>query len=153
MKKMILIAALVLTATGIKAQDCEALMLPYFGNDRAKMEHYQTVAAYKFEWRCAVAQAAFYESDTVPAEADLFQISEVKDVFTGKCLSGNYVVNLNTLSYYAYNFKEFQLKYPHGDKTLCFATPRSAHPYLVLRSIEDMHDMADEMTRKNGLNR
>ena len=140
MKKLVIIAALLMAVAGVKAQDCEALVLPYFG------------APHKFEWRCAVARFAFYESDTVPRGADVFQITEVKDKFTGKHLPANYQVDLTVLSYYAYNFVDFQLRYPHGDKTICFATLRSAHPYLVLRSIRDMHGMADEMTLKNGLN-
>ena len=34
MKKMIFAAALMMVATGLKAQDCDALVLPWFGNDR-----------------------------------------------------------------------------------------------------------------------
>ncbi len=153
MKKMVIIAALFMVAAGVRAQDCEALMLPYFGNDRVSMENYQTAAPYKYEWRCAYAKAAFYEADEVPAGADVFQISEVKDKFTGNTLSANYVVDLNTLSYYGYTFYDFQLRYPKGDKTLCFATPGSVHPYLVLRSIEEMHELANEMINNNASNR
>ncbi len=152
MKKLVIIAALLMAVAGVKAQDCEAIMLPYFGNDATRMARYKAEAPHKFEWRCAVARFAFYESDTVPRGADVFQITEVKDKFTGKHLPANYQVDLTVLSYYAYNFVDFQLRYPHGDKTICFATLRSAHPYLVLRSIRDMHGMADEMTLKNGLN-
>lgn len=151
MKKMVMIAALVMAATGIKAQNCDAIMLPYFGNDRAQMEVYMTEAPYKYEWRCAYAQAAFYESDTVPANVEVFRITDVKDL-SGRALNDNFVVDLNTLSYYAYNFKDFQLRYPHGDKVVCFATPRSAHPYLVLRSMEEMHSIANEKTSTNASN-
>ncbi len=152
MKKMVIIAALLMAVAGVKAQDCEAIMLPYFGNDATRMARYQTEAPYKFEWRCAYAKAAFYESDTVPAGADVFQISEVKEAHSDKLLNSNFVVDMNTLSYYAYNFKDFQLRYPHVDKVVCFSTPGSAHPYLVLRSVVEMHSLANEMTSNNESN-
>lgn len=152
MKKLVIIAALLMAVAGVKAQDCEALVLPYFGNDATRMARYQTEAPYKFEWRCAYAKAAFYESDTVPAGADVFQITEVSNKFTGKTISANYQVDLNVLSYYTYDFINFQLRYPTGDKTLCFATPASVHPYLVLRSITDMHHVANQMIDNNVSN-
>ena len=145
MKKVAMLTVMFIMAIGAKAQDCEVLVLPYFNNDRAAMENYQEVAPYKFEWRCAYARAAFYEADNVPEGADVFQISEVKNKFTVSSLPSNYVVDLSSLSYYAYNFVDFQLKYPTGDKTLCFATPGSTHPYLVLRSISDMHSVTNQM--------
>jgi hypothetical protein len=153
MKKMVIIAALLMAAVGLKAQDCEALMLPYFGNDAVRMANYKAEAPHKFEWRCVYAQSAFYESDSIPAGADVFQITEVSDKFTGKHLPVNYQVDLTVLSYYAYNFIDFQLRYPHGDKTICFATPRSAHPYLVLRSIDDMHRLTNQIIDSKISNR
>ena len=60
-------------------------------------------------------------------------------------LPQSYVVDLETLSYYAYNFHQFQVRYPTGDVTLCFATPSSTHPYLVLRSIEEAFRLASQM--------
>ena len=145
MKKTTLLLAMLMAMVGLKAQDCEALLLPYFNNNRASMEYYQREAPQKFEWRCAYARAAFYEADKVPEGADVFQISEVKNKFTGSRLPSNYVVDLNSLSYYAYNFYDFQLRYPTGDKTLCFATPGSTHPYLVLRSLSDMLSVTNQM--------
>ena len=41
------------------------------------------------------------------------------------------------------------MRYPYGDKTLCFATPASAHPYLVLRSIDDMSAVAEQMWKEH----
>lgn len=141
-----------IAAAGVKAQDCDAIMLPYFGNDKAKMDVYKTEAAYKFEWRCAFARAAFYESDTVPAGVEVFRISEVKNLSTGRFLKQNFDVNLATLSYYAYNFSEFQHRYPHVDKAVCFSTPGSRHPYLVLRSIVEMHNIVNQSTIINTSN-
>lgn len=145
MKKIVFTVAFLMVAIGVKAQNCEAIMLPYFNNDAESLERYQAEAPYKYEWRCAYAQSAFYEADTVPAGADVFQINEVKNKFTDSYLSANFMVDLASLSYYAYNFYDFQLRYPAGDKTLCFSTPGSTHPYLVLRSISDMHRVTSEM--------
>ena len=141
MKRFALFAMMLMAVAGTQAQNCEALLLPYFGST-ARMAEYP---ADKLDWYCCYAQAAFYESDTVPATADLFSISEVQLVATGARVSSDFVVDLTTLSYYAYNFHDFQMRYPYGDKTLCFATPASAHPYLVLRSIDNMSALAEQM--------
>lgn len=138
-RKMVFALFLMLGTLVVKAQDCEAIMLPYFKGDMQRLVEYRDNAPHKYMFRCVYAQSAFYESDTVPAGADLFPISEVKDKFTGVSLPNNYRVDLATLSYYRYTFYDFQHQYPTGDKVLCFSTPGSTHPYLVLRSISDMH--------------
>lgn len=145
MKKLVIIAILFITTVGVKAQDCDALLLPYFRNDVSLMDEYKSIALDKFEWRCAYVRSAFYESDTIPAGADVYQISKVKSVFTDEYLSQDYVVDLYTLSYYAYNFNDFQKSYPRGNKVLCFATPSSTHPYLVLNSLEETNRIATEL--------
>ena len=145
MKKLFVFAVFFVAVCGVKAQDCDALMLPYFHNDVLRMSDYKAIAPEKFDWRCAYARSAFYESDTVPAGADVFQISEVKSIFSNEYLGQNYVVNLETLSYYAYNFIDFQRSYYRGNKVLCFATPSSAHPYLILNSLEETNRLASEL--------
>ena len=152
MKKWITVAAMLFMAMAVKAQDCDAIMLAYFNNNQTRMESYKVEAPYKFEAKCAYAQAAFYESDTVPAGADLFQISEVSNKFTGVSLPANYQVDFATLNYYGYTFRDFQLRYPTGDKVLCFQTPGSTHPYLVLRSITDMQYLSSEMMNSRNSN-
>lgn len=149
MKRFALFGMMLLAVAGMQAQNCEALLLPYFGST-ARMAEYP---ADKVDWYCCFVHAAFYESDTVPASADLYSISEVQSLATGEHLSSDLVVDLATLSYYAYNFHDFQLRYPTGDKTLCFATPASAHPYLVLRSIDDMTGRANREWESKHLGR
>ena len=148
MKKLVFFAALIMASIGVNAQDCDALLLPYFRNDAAKMESYKAFTPEKFDWRCAYVRSAFYESDTIPAGADVYQISEVKFAFSDEHLGDDFVVDLYTLSYYAYNFNQFQLSYPRGNKVLCFATPGSAHPYLVLNSLEETNRLATELWEK-----
>lgn len=137
---MFAVAAL-LVMVGVKAQDCETIMLPFFGGDASRMASYP---AEKLEWRCRFAKAAFYESDTVPAGAEVYAIYAVKEIATGVALPADYVVDLSRLSYYAYNFRELQQNYRRCSKVLCFETPGSAHRYLVLRSIDEMFARADD---------
>ncbi|MBP3763952.1 MAG: hypothetical protein J6I49_08785 [Bacteroidales bacterium] len=145
MKRIVLALVLAASFAGVKAQNCEVLLLPYFGNDAERMAEYQSSVPDKFAWRCAYARSAFYESDTVPAGAALYNISEVQDRQSGNHLSAQTVIDLSTFSYYAYNFYTFQVSFPTGAQTLCFATPGSAHPYLVLRSLDETNRLATEV--------
>ena len=139
MKKLVVFTALFMAAFGAYAQDCEAIMLPFFKGNMEKLNNHRNIAPDKFEWRCTYATAAFIESDTIPTGLAVYNISEVRSLATGETLPENFVVDLNTLSYYAYNFYEgFQAHHYYGNVTYCFSTPSSAHPYLVLRSIDDM---------------
>ncbi|MGX8713769.1 MAG: hypothetical protein ACSW8I_08865 [bacterium] len=145
MKRFLFLFVMVMMAMSTVAQDCDALLLPYFQNDMTRLEKYKAMAPEKFDYRCAYVRSAFYESDTIPAGADLYQINSVKHAFSDEYLGNDFVVELYTLSYYAYNFKEFQLSYPTGDKVLCFSTPASTHPYLVLNSLEKTERLAIEL--------
>ena len=147
---MLFIAVLMMAATALKAQNCEALMLPYFNNDRETMEQYINDVPDKFAWRCAYAQSAFYEADILPAGARRHSLAEVKDRFTGVALTADLVVDLNTLSYYGYTFQELQLQYPTGAQVIYFETPSSKHPFLVLRSIDQMHELATRRWETEG---
>lgn len=143
MKRIVLFGLLLAAGWAAGAQDCTALLLPYFRGNTALMATYPQD---KLDWYCCYVRAAFYESDTIPTGADLYSITEVKDNVSGVALSADFVVDLNTLSYYAYNFYDgFQARYRYGDKTFCFSTPASGHPYLVLRSLDEMSALAQEM--------
>ena len=148
MKKLVIIAALFMAAIGANAQDCEAIMLPYFRGNVQNMENYRDWAPEKFDYRCIYAQAAFYVSDTVPAGMEVFSIKDVRDKITGAALPGDFVVDLNTLSYYAYNFGDFQVRKNSIMEGACFSTPSSEHPYLVLRSVLDQQTLSDKMYKE-----
>lgn len=137
-------AMLMAAAAGMKAQDCAVIMLPYFGGDAERMAAYPEE---KLEWRCRYARAAFYESDSVPAGAEVLSIAEVKEVESGVSLPADYRVDLTTMSYYAYTFMEIQQRYRECNRIFCFETPGSAHRYLVLRSIDEMMARAEEPER------
>lgn len=147
---MLIVAILMMAATALKAQNCEALMLPFFNNDKEVMDQYINEVPDKFAWRCAYVRSALYEADAVPEGAKMHSITEVKDRFTGAALPADLVVDLSTLSYYGYTFHDIQLQYPTGAQVICFATPSSKHPYLVLRSIDQAHELADKLWEQEG---
>ena len=60
---------------------------------------------------------------------------------TGNNVDQTFVVDLENLSYYAYNFWDFQV--PSGNVTIYFRTPSSAHPYLGVYSVQDTFDRTD----------
>ena len=135
MKKIIPILAFTLMALGANAQNCFDIVLPFFGYDTVQLEAYPE---WKMLQRCSFSQASFYESDTIPAGAYVYNIEDVREAYGTNHLPQSYVV-------YAYNFHQFQVRYPTGDVTLCFATPSSTHPYLVLRSIEEAMHLASQI--------
>lgn len=139
MKKLVIIAALLMAVAGVKAQDCEALVLPYFGGDMESMEYYKSVAPEKFNLRCGFARAAFYVSDTVPAGMQVRSISEVVEKASGNHLLNDIVIDMNTFSYYAYNFDAFS----SIKSGVCFSTPGSTHPFLILRSYNEITAIAE----------
>ena len=141
MKRIIFIVALLLAAAGLKAQDCETIMLPFFNGDRARMAEYP---APKLEWHCVFASYAFYVTDELPNGAVVLPIESVKDVWTGEALPSDFQVDLTKLSFYAYNFEQLQLKYMDANLQLYFYTPASEHKYLVLRSIYEMRKHASD---------
>ena len=136
MKRIVLTIMCIAAFTTLKAQNCEAIMLPFFGGNAELMANYPEP---KFEWRCAYSRNAFYVSDTVPEDAEMHSLGELRNKMTKETLGEDFVVDLNTLSYYAYNFQQLQLQYPEGNVTICFPTPKSTHKYLVLRSLDETY--------------
>lgn len=136
MKRIVLATLFIMAFCMLKAQNCEAIVLPFFGGDTEKLANYP---APKLQWRCDYSHNAFYVSDVVPEGAEVRQLSELTEKTTNQKLTEDFVVNLETLSYYAYNFQQLQLQYPKGDVTICFPTPKSEHAYLVLRSLDETY--------------
>ncbi len=137
MKRTIVLLAFCLSVIGgAAAQNCEAIMLPFFGGNEQRMYEYP---APKFEWRCKYSQNAFYVTDQVPEDAVLRSLTEITDNSTGKKLTEDFVVDLDYLSYYQYSFQDMQCHYPKTNITICFPTPKSEHRYLVLRSLDETY--------------
>lgn len=143
-KHLYLTIALLSFASFLRAQDCEAIMLPYFNNDIQRLRAYPEP---KLAVRCAMARLSFDVADSLPANAPLHSITEVHNRFTDEPLSESFVVDLNTLSYHGFNFDHFRGLHP--DQTVYFSTPASDHPYLILRSFNDAAALAYEWEKKN----
>ncbi len=149
MRKLVLIIVMMAAWMGASAQNCTAIVLPKFHYDTAWMA---LCPVDKLQWYCLESQAAFYESDTVPTGAAVYSITEVKEIDGDSYLPSNFVVDLNTLSLYAYNFEYFYSYFPTDwQKTICFTTPSSTHPYLVLRSVYDKGVLLRRMAQEAGL--
>jgi len=140
MKRVIILAIMLASFVGVRAQDCFTRVLPRFQNDSTIMAQYPMD---KIMYWCYYSQVSLYESDTIPTGVDVYNISQVHEVYGDAYLPQSYVVDLTTLNYFAYNFLEFQHMYPTGSTTICFATPSSTHPYLVLRSLDDTQRLAE----------
>lgn len=136
MKRIATIAFCLMAICGLRAQNCEAIMLPYFHGNELDMANYP---APKLQWRCQYSQNAFYVCDKAPEDAELHSLTELYDKMTGVKLTEDFVVDLNTLSYYQYNFHDLQMLYAKGNVTIYFATPKSEHRYLVLRSLDETY--------------
>lgn len=136
MKRILLIVLGIASLSGLKAQNCEAIMLPFFGGNEKAMYEYPEP---KFEWRCKYSQNAFYVTDQVPEDAEIRSLGEIYDKLSGAKLTDDFVVDLDVLSYYQYTFLDMQAHYPKPNVTICFPTPNSSHRYLVLRSLDETY--------------
>lgn len=118
-----------LIGTGyLQAQDCDVLVAPRVGYN---MERLGDMPKQKYDWYCAYSQYVLFEADEVPEGAMVFDISDLYDMKEQAFLTADFVVDLNTMSYYRYYFKKQQvLDYPN---TIYYRTPASAHPYLGVR--------------------
>ena len=134
MKRTIPILIVMMTvAVTVSAQtrDCRQIVLPHVGYNQAQLDN---MPAEKIEWYCRYSANSFFVTDTLPAGAPVYDISALVSVHTGSNLTNEFVVNLETLSYYAYNFWDFQV--PNGDQTIFFRTPASRHAYLGVYSVQ-----------------
>ena len=135
---MIAIMFSVLGAWGnVQAQGCLDLLEPYFKFNNTNPEDYPQE---KLEWRCRYVRAAFYMTNTIPENVPLYEISEVTDVFTGSHMSENEVIDIETLSYYQYDFARFQ--HMNDKVTVYFRLRHGKYKYLALRPVIEMLDRA-----------
>ena len=142
MKIKLFLVSVLLVAVGMGtlcAQDCEQLLLPFFGNNLQTLQNYPQE---KLAYRCAEAYFSFYVTDELDENAPVHDISEVVNRFTGEHLSEDFSVDLEVLSYYGYDFHRFRGLHPQA--SVYFRTQGSDHAYLVLRSFNEVESlMAD----------
>lgn len=134
--KRILLTILLLTVFSVSlcAQNCDEIVLPHVNYDRAKLEQ---MPKDKVRWYCNFSRNSFFVTNDVPAGSVVHDIRDVVYKKTGAKIGEGFMVNLESLSYYAYNFSEFQ--YQNYDKTIYFHTPGSTYKYLGLYSINETH--------------
>lgn len=145
--KKILLGLLILVcglSQNLYAQDCDEIVLPYVGYDRAKLE---LMPKAKVQWYCDYSRNSFFLTNDVPEGSIVRDIRDVVYKRTGEKIGEGFVVDLSKLSYFAYNFAEFQ--YENYDKTIYFHTPGSTYKYLGLYSMNETYRRADVPAKNN----
>ncbi len=141
MKKFLLLAIIATTlfAGKLQAQDCEYIVSGKFNFNTAKVSLFSPA---KLDYYCRYSRNSFYVTNEVPAGAAVMNISVLKNIHTQEYLTMDYVVNLDSLSYYAYDFPRYQPM--EFGQTLYFRTPNSEYQYLALRSYKDVVTMTGD---------
>ncbi|MDY6288218.1 MAG: hypothetical protein SPM02_02085 [Bacteroidales bacterium] len=146
MKKVLFLAlmcAIIGSWGNVQAQNCDKLLQPYYERNNYNPEDYPIEKA---DWRCRFARAAFYFTNSLPKNAIVYNITDVTNYLTGKKIGRDYVVDLDEMSYYAYNFDYFQ--YTNDKKTVYFRLNNGDYRYLVLRSYIDQMTYADILEKE-----
>lgn|SRR5574344_289812 len=150
MKKILITAMFALllgTASQMKAQDCNALVLPHVAYNQDMLNE---MPAAKIAWYCSFSRNSFFFTNEVPAGAAVYNISDVVDVRTHAHLPANYVVDVNVMSYYAYNFNDFQSL--HFNQKVYFRIGNSDYHYLGLYSYTETMTRTGEVDYSTGRN-
>ena len=142
MKKIIftVLAVIVLGWTNMsQAQDCRAIVRPMYILMQIDSTTYPAEKEAHF---CQLSQKVFYLTQEVPNGATVYNLSDLTNTITGERLSQNYEVDLNTLSYWQYDFYRF---HPQGKgQTVYFRIGRrSQHQYLAVRPYEEAQARVD----------
>ncbi len=142
MKKTLFFTLLASVILGgkVSAQDCEKIVLPLYGYNQDKIDAMDLA---KLDWRCRYAYHSLYESDTIPAGVPVYEITEVKNKLSNEFIPADIVIDRDTFSYYAYDFDRFRV--PHPRTAICFRTPNSNHPYLILRSLNEIANLVGDI--------
>ena len=144
MKKILLAAVAIMMFCGgsLRAQDCQAVLLPMV-NFNAK--HLAEYPAEKAAWYCNFSHNAFFFAESVPEGARVFSITELTDVNTGNHPAADIVIDLNTFSFYAYDFTNFQHLDYH--RTIYFETSNTTHKFLAVRAWDEIYDRTEHPER------
>lgn len=122
----------------VKAQDCDAIVAPLI-TIRNLDDSYP---AEKLAHYCQISQNSFYFTEQIPDDAVAYNLREVTNSLTGENIPKNFVVDLNTFSYWGYNFIQFQAKHQH--QTIYFRLgSNNTYPYLAVRPREEAHARTD----------
>lgn len=144
MKKIVLcIVTVLLFGTVTHAQnagqrDCAAIVRDYLithGYDS------DTYPADKAEFRCQFSSNAFYLTDDAPDGYFIFQFTDLTNLITGEHPAPVSTLDLNTFSYYTYDFNNFH----HYDfkRTIYFDLDGRGRHFLAMRPYEEILDRTD----------
>ena len=136
MKKIILTALVVLAlgwADRVQAQDCNAIVRPLC---ILRDIDTNTYPAEKLQIFCHYSQCAFFITQQLPERAVVNDISVLTNTITGEKVSRNFVADLNTISFWGYDFDKFR---PHGwEGPIYFRMGRgSTTQYLGVRTYSE----------------
>ena len=141
MKKVFLltIACITLGIWGnLNAQNCSEIVRPYLLRNNIDSSEYP---AGKAEWRCNYSRNAFYMTDKIPSDAFVYDFTELTSWLTGQHPNTNIVVELEHLSYWEYNFEQFQ--HQHFYNTIYFRLQNSSKKYLAVRNINEIYERTE----------
>lgn len=125
-------------SSNLFAQNCEAIVAPYLSINGIDRSEYPEP---KFEWRCKFSRSAFYVCDSVPANATVIPITELTNLLTGNHVQDHFVIDLNTLSYWGYDFVNFH-KVDYFN-TIYFDTHNATNRYLAMRDAREIYRRAN----------
>ncbi len=139
MKKIVITAVTVLLlGTAANAQnnrDCNAILRDYFAVSGHNPETYPPDKA---EYRCQFSANSFYLTDDAPDGYIIFQFTELTNLLTGAHPAPVTTLDLNTFSYYTYNFDHFQGLDPR--RTIYFDLDGNGRHFLAVRRYEEALD-------------
>ena len=141
MKKITLFAvAVILLGIAANAQnqgqrDCASIVRDYFlvsGNDP------NIYPPDKAEYRCQFSANSFFLTNDAPDGSFIFQFTELTNLITKEHAQPVSSIDLNTFSYYTYNFLDFQAKDYH--RTIYFDLDGNGRHYLAVRPYDEVMD-------------
>ena len=139
MKRILLTAVAVLllgaAANAQSQRDCAAIVRDYYltsGNDP------ETYPADKAEYRCRFSANAFYLTTDLPNGCTVFMFTDLTNLITGEHPAPVETVDLNTFSYYTYNFLDLQAHDYH--RTIYIDLSGNGYQFLAVRPYDEIMD-------------
>ncbi|MDY5969279.1 MAG: hypothetical protein SPJ13_04615 [Bacteroidales bacterium] len=111
--------------------------------DRYEKDNLMHVPPVKVAYWCSYSKMAFFVADEIPETAIVYNLTQVVNKRSGNPFPDDYVVSLDSMNYFAYNFGDFQRIEGNWGKTIYYRTPGSEHPFLGVRCEEDMSKGVD----------
>lgn len=143
MKKLLIFAFVIVASAFIgrvNAQNCEEIVLPHINYNREVLD---IMPAEKLDWYCRYSQSAFFMTDKVPTGAVVYDLTELVCKRDNAHVAADFMVDMNTFSYYAYNFYDFQIR-TKNDQIYFRLNRGDRHKYLGVRTLLQMEKIAND---------